>query len=133
MEGEDPRNVEKIWDEMFRSTLNYGRKGLPLQAISAVDLALWDLLGKLRQEPVYHLLGGKTKDRLPVYCTTERPDVAKSLGFVGAKLPCPYGPAAGDEGLRKNVEFVKQWRSTVKNKFYINRACINKYTVATRN
>ena len=44
-----------------RSTLNYGRKGLPLQAISAVDLAIWDLLGKIRNEPVYALLGGKTK------------------------------------------------------------------------
>jgi L-rhamnonate dehydratase len=43
---------------MFRATVNYGRKGLPIQAISAVDLALWDLLGKLRQEPVYMLLGG---------------------------------------------------------------------------
>lgn len=50
-----------------RATINYGRKGLPLQAISAVDLAIWDLLGKLRNEPVYALLGGKTKDQLPVY------------------------------------------------------------------
>ena len=52
VEGQDPRDVELMWDQMFRSTLNYGRKGLPLQAISAVDLALWDLLGKLRNEPV---------------------------------------------------------------------------------
>ena len=41
VEGEDPRNVEKIWDQMWRATTNYGRKGLPLQAISAVDLAIW--------------------------------------------------------------------------------------------
>ena len=44
MEGEDPRNTELIWDQMFRATVNYGRKGLPIQAISAVDLAIWDLL-----------------------------------------------------------------------------------------
>ena len=80
VEGQDPRDVELIWDQMFRATLNYGRKGLPIQAISAVDLALWDLLGKLRNEPVYALLGGKTKDRLPVYSTTARPDLAKALG-----------------------------------------------------
>lgn len=49
-----------------------GRKGLAIQAISAVDLALWDLLGKLRDEPIYALLGGKTKDKLPVYATTAR-------------------------------------------------------------
>ena len=57
VEGQDPRNVELMYDQMFRATINYGRKGLPVQAISAVDLALWDLLGKLRKEPVYALLG----------------------------------------------------------------------------
>ena len=51
VEGADPRDVERIWDQMWRATTNYGRKGLPLQAISAVDLAIWDLLGKLRNEP----------------------------------------------------------------------------------
>ena len=90
VEGEDPRNVEQIWDKMWRATINYGRKGLPLQAISAVDLALWDLLGKLRNEPVWALLGGKTKERIPCYCTTARPDLAQGLGFVGAKYPLAF-------------------------------------------
>ena len=63
---------------------------------------------------MYALLGGKAKDRLPVYSTTGRPDIAKELGFVGAKVPCPYGPADGDEGLRKNVEFFKGWREKVR-------------------
>ena len=57
--------MELIWDECWRSTINYGRKGLPIQALSALDLALWDALGKLRKEPVYAMLGGKTKARLP--------------------------------------------------------------------
>ena len=57
--------MELIWDECWRSTINYGRKGLPIQALSALDLALWDALGKLRREPVYAMLGGKTKARLP--------------------------------------------------------------------
>lgn len=129
VEGEDPRNVEKIWDEMFRATLNYGRKGLTIQAISAVDLALWDLLGKVRGEPVYALLGGKTKDRLPVYCTTARPDIAKDMGFVGSKIPCPYGPSAGDEGLRKNVAFFKEWREKVGPDFPLMLDCYMALTV----
>ena len=62
---------------------------------------------------MYAILGGKTKGRLPVYSTTGRPDIAKKLGFVGAKVPCPYGPADGDEGLRKNVEFFQGWREKV--------------------
>ncbi|KAH9500359.1 hypothetical protein Btru_071591 [Bulinus truncatus] len=118
-----------MWDQMFRATLNYGRKGLPIQAISAVDLALWDLLGKLRDEPVYALLGGKTKDRLPVYSTTARPDLAQKLGFVGAKIPCCYGPSSGDEGLRKNIQYFKEWREKVGPEFPLSLDCYMALTV----
>jgi len=123
VEGEDPRNVESMWDQMFRATINYGRKGLPIQAISAVDLAIWDLLGHIRQEPVYAMLGGKSKDRLPCYMTTARPDLAKEFGFVGAKIPCAYGPADGDIGLRKNVEIFKGWREKVGPDFPLSLDC----------
>ena len=51
------RNLELMWEQMWRGTINYGRKGLPIQAISAVDLALWDALGKQLGQPVYQLLG----------------------------------------------------------------------------
>jgi L-rhamnonate dehydratase len=123
VEGQETENVELMWDQMFRSTLNYGRKGLPIQAISAVDLAVWDLLGKLRNCPVYSLLGGKTKSFLPVYSTTARPDIAKSLGFVGAKIPCPYGPSEGDEGLKKTMEFFKEARASVGDDFPLMLDC----------
>ena len=66
------------------------------------------MLGKLRGEPVYALLGGKTKDRCPVYCTTAKPEIVKAMGFAGAKVPCPYGPADGDAGFAKNIEYVKK-------------------------
>ena len=52
LEGRDPTEIEKIWDQMYFSTQYYGRKGLVVNAISGVDLALWDLLGRLRGEPV---------------------------------------------------------------------------------
>jgi L-rhamnonate dehydratase len=120
---QDPRNVERIWDQMWRATLPYGRKGLAIQALSAVDLAIWDLLGKLRGEPIYALLGGKTKDRLPVYATTIRPDIAKDLGFHGAKLPLMYGPADGIEGLKQNVASVEQARTAVGPDFRLMLDC----------
>lgn len=129
VEGQDPRNVELIWDQMWRSTVNYGRKGLPIQAMSAVDLALWDILGKLRNEPVYQLLGGKVTGRLPVYATSTRPDLSKAMGFHGAKFPLPYGPADGDAGMRKNLERIKQVRASVGPDYPIMIDCYMSLTV----
>ena len=111
--GQDPLNVEYLWDIMWRSSQNYGRKGLTVQALSAVDLALWDCAGKLRNEPVYKLLGGKTKNSLPCYATCYNPKAAQQLGFKGAKFPLPYGPADGDEGMRKNIQRVREIRDDV--------------------
>jgi L-rhamnonate dehydratase len=94
-----------------------------------VDLALWDVLGKLRREPVYALLGGKTKDHLPVYATTSRPDIAKSLGFVGAKISCAYGPAEGDRGLEKNIALFREARQKVGEDFPLMMDCFMSLTV----
>ncbi len=123
VEGQDPRNVELIWDQMWRATMPYGRKGLVVHAIGAVDLALWDCLGKLRGEPVYALLGGKTKEKLPVYATTARPDLAKQWGFEGAKIACRYGPGDGLAGLKKNVEDVALAREQVGPDFPLRLDC----------
>ena len=129
VEGQDPRNIELMWDQMWRSTINYGRKGLPIQCISAVDIALWDVLGKLRGEPVYALLGGKTKGKLPVYATTARPDLAKKMGFQGAKFPLPYGPGDGNAGMTKNIERVLEVRQSVGPEFPIMIDCYMSLTV----
>ncbi len=129
VEGQDPRNVELIWDQMWRATLPYGRKGLAVQALSAVDLAIWDCLGKLRGEPVYALLGGATKQKLPVYATTSRPDLARPWGFHGAKIPCRYGPADGDEGLKKNIAVMAEAREQVGPDFPLRLDCYMALTV----
>jgi L-rhamnonate dehydratase len=123
VEGARVTDIEKIWDQMYRSTLFYGRKGVVLNAISAVDLALYDLLGKLRQEPVYALLGGPVRDELTMYATGARPDVAKDLGFVGGKMPLHHGPAEGEEGLRKNLEMIRDMREKVGDDFWLMLDC----------
>ena len=64
--GEDPFCVEKLWDKMFRLTRRYGRKGAAVRAISVVDIALWDLIGKVTNQPLYKLLGG-FREEVPVY------------------------------------------------------------------
>lgn len=123
VEGARVTDIEKIWDQMYRSTLFYGRKGVVLNAISAVDLALYDLLGKLRQEPVYALLGGPVRDELTMYATGARPDVAKDLGFIGGKMPLHHGPAEGEEGLRKNLEMIRDMREKVGDDFWLMLDC----------
>lgn len=75
------------------------------------------------------LLGGATKAFLPMYTTTARPDVGKKLGFVGCKVPCPYGPADGPEGMRKNVEYCLQSREQVGEGFPLMLDCYMSLTV----
>src|SRR4051794_38878645 len=58
--GADPRDTNHLFEQMYRASMFYGRKGLPVAVISVIDLALWDLLGKIRNEPVYKLIGGAT-------------------------------------------------------------------------
>lgn len=107
---EDPFNIERIWDVMWRSTMYYGRMGVVMNAISGVDLALWDLVGKALNTPVYKLLGGETKPRIPAYCTGNDIEQHIEFGYKKLKLAIPYGPADGREGMRKNVELVKRTR-----------------------
>ena len=111
--GEDPMDVERLWDEMFRSTLPYGRKGLPIMAISGVDMALWDIIGKAAGLPVYRMLGGACRDSMAVYQTTnEREDWRAHEGF-GIKLAIPCGPADGKDGLTQNVSLIRACRETI--------------------
>ncbi len=111
--GANPRNLNLLWDQMFRASMYYGRKGIATAAISVVDLALWDLLGKLREEPVYNLIGGKAREEIPFYCTGPEPVAVKEMGFWGSKVPLPYGPGDAHEGMKKNVEFLEKHRESV--------------------
>ena len=111
--GEDARNLNRVWDRMYRATLPYGRKGLPIMAISAVDLALWDLVGKVRGEPVYNLIGGRARDAVRFYGTGPDAGRIKALGFWGAKVPLPEGPFDAEDGLARNVAFLRAQRAAV--------------------
>jgi L-rhamnonate dehydratase len=111
--GEDCLAIEKLADMMLRLTKPYGSTGLASYAISAIDLALWDLKGKLLGMPVYSLLGGAQKDRIYCYCTGNDVDWYQELGFSAFKLACPYGPADGLDGIRRNEAFVAQVREQI--------------------
>ncbi|HTT22605.1 MAG TPA: L-rhamnonate dehydratase [Candidatus Sulfotelmatobacter sp.] len=123
--GQNPWDIEFLWQHMYRKTMAFGRKGIGMVAISAVDIALWDLLGKAAKQPVYRLLGGRTKARIPVYASrlyaTNLDELAaeasryKDQGFKAMKLRFGWGPADGAEGMLRNVALVRTVRETVGN------------------
>jgi L-rhamnonate dehydratase len=111
--NEDPFNYERIWDICWRSTMHYGRMGIAMNAISGVDLAVWDVIGQALDMPVYRLIGGAVKPRVPAYCTGNDIDQHLEAGFRRLKLAIPHGPADGQEGMKKNVELVKRTRQAL--------------------
>src|SRR5258708_40151123 len=68
--GENPLEVERLWYRMYRGSIYYGRRGVAIQAISAIDIALWDIMGKFYNQPIHILLGGKWRDRVRAYGST---------------------------------------------------------------
>jgi L-lyxonate dehydratase len=122
--GQSPFDVELLWEKMYRSTLHHGRKGVVLEAISAIDLCLWDIIGKVTGQPLYNLVGGMTRDQIRVYASrlyaNENLDFLGrqageflEQGFTSMKLRFGYGPASGPPGMRKNLELVKTVRQVV--------------------
>jgi L-rhamnonate dehydratase len=121
--GQDPWDSEFLWQHMYRKTMAFGRKGVALVAISALDIALWDLMGKAAKQPVFRLLGGRTKAKIPVYASrlysipldelaTEAARY-KAQGYKAMKLRFGWGPIDGAEGMARNVELIRTVRETV--------------------
>lgn len=67
--GKSPLDNDIIWNDMFRRSIDYARKGLLLSAISAIDVAVWDLKGKILKQPISTLLGGRFREKIKVYAT----------------------------------------------------------------
>jgi hypothetical protein len=118
----DPLDIAPLWDAMYRGTIFFGRGGAAQQAISGVDMALWDIAGKVRGEPVCRLLGGAFHTRLRAYASIlfeDTPaathDTARRLadqGFTAVKFG--WGPLGKDEATDR--ELVRQagggWATT---------------------
>ena len=121
--GEDPFDFSYIWEKMYRRTHAWGRKGVGMVAISAVDIALWDILGKLTNKPVFKLLGGRTKEKIPVYASKLYSQPIKNLqqeaenykkqGFTMFKMRFGWGPKDGSEGMKKNIDLVEAVREVI--------------------
>ena len=90
--GQDPTQIESLVDRMHRALMIWGRRGLAMMAVSGVELALWDLVGKARNAPVYELLGGLCQSRLRVYASLLRYDTPSQVGqAVAATVALGHG------------------------------------------
>lgn len=122
--GESPFDVELLWEKMYRATQNVGRRGLVLHAISGVDIALWDLIGKATGQPCYNLLGGRTRSAVRAYCSAayamedldELVEIVRrqlARGYTALKMRFGWGPLDGPAGLRKNLALVRKVRDAL--------------------
>jgi L-alanine-DL-glutamate epimerase-like enolase superfamily enzyme len=122
--GGSPFETERLWDKMYRSTVRFGRKGATVAAISAIDIACWDIKGKALGQPVYNLLGGKTRERVPAYASrlyaledlaalaTEAQEYVRQ-GFKTLKQRFGFGPMDGREGMKRNEALIEAVRRAV--------------------
>lgn len=121
--GQNPWDVEFLWQHMYRKTMAFGRKGVAMVAISAIDIALWDLMGKSAKQPAHRLMGGRTKAKIPVYASrlyagpleqvAQEAARYKADGYQAMKLRFGWGPVDGAAGMARNIELVRTVRETV--------------------
>ena len=114
--GENPLEVERLWYKMYRGSIYYGRRGAAMQALSSIDIALWDIMGKFYGQPIHILLGGKWRERVRAYASTLfRPtpaamsEAAKRYldqGFTAVK----FGWGVFGENSRTDVQLVEAAR-----------------------
>lgn len=117
--GRDPYDVEKIWNDMYKFSIFYGQHGAVIHAMSGIDNALWDIMGKATGLPCYKLLGGNYRTEIPAYISIlmpETPEQVRSL-IAHHMKECYCGIKFGWGGLgkdpKKDLELVKTAREAL--------------------
>ncbi len=111
--GSDPLNVELLWDQLYSSGLYYGRRGVFVMALSGIDNALWDIVGKYADAPVHRLIGGPTQAKVPGYITNADPSIGLGLGFQHFKMAVRDGVMEGEQGMRRTETVLAAAREAI--------------------
>jgi D-galactarolactone cycloisomerase len=132
--GMDPTEIDRIWDKAYvrGGHKEFGTRGVGVVALSGIDVALWDILGKVRGVPLYQLLGGKCRDKVPVYATALYPEepskVAKRArgfaeqGFHGVKIKVGFD-------LDQDIRIVRAVRAELGKDFIVMTDANQGYTL----
>jgi len=137
--GRNPFDVEKIWRDVWFSHYKLGPMGIYPQALAGVDIALWDIMGKALGVPCYMLLGGKVRDKVPLYASAMRQrrkpvEEIKFIekwvekGFKAAKIH-PYESWAFNQGYDDTLEVVREFRAAFGDQVALLVDVNNAYTV----
>lgn len=123
--GEDPFDVEKIWHKMYDLSYYYGRRSVGIHAMSGIDMAIWDIIGKALGKPVHKLLGGAFRHKIPAYCSVLMPDSEDEIkrivdtympmGFKGIK----FGWGALGQSKDQDIKLVKAARNALGSKHHL--------------
>ena len=95
--GEDPSQIERIWHKIFRAFTYMGSRGATCHVISGIDIALWDIRGKVLGQPIYNLLGGAVRESISLYC---HPDQSKFTSKAGVEEEISAIVASGHTALK---------------------------------
>ena len=130
--GEDPLETDRIWSKMYRRTMYYGRRGVVITAMAGIDLALWDLKGKLFGQPIWRLLGGRHHDGIPAYASilfgrdgSETREIAQRWREAGyGAIKFGWEPMGESEAL--DIELVRGGREGIggENTLLIDAGCV---------
>lgn len=95
--GEDPAHIERLWHKIFRAFTYMGSRGATCHVISGIDIALWDIRGKVLGQPIYQLLGGPVRETISLYC---HPDQSKFTSKAGVEEEISAIVASGHTALK---------------------------------
>lgn len=122
--GMDPTDIDAVWDKAYfrGGHKEFGTRGIGVVALSGIDIALWDILGKVRGVPVYQLLGGKVREKVPVYATALYPEAPERVaararvfaeqGFHGVKIKVGFD-------LEQDIRIVRAVREELGKDFVV--------------
>ena len=122
----NPLNVEQLWDQMYTSSVFYGRRGIFAMALSSVDNALWDIAGKYLDKPVHELLGGSERDRIEIYQTNGDFLEAKRGGVKNFKRTTYGGPRTPKKVLDQFVKSVLEARDQLGPDVRLMTDCVSR-------
>ncbi len=141
--GKNPLDIDRLWDEMYHRTYKLGVMGAQPEAMSGIDIALWDILGKVTGMPLWQLFGGKRKDRIRMYSSigggaqaTVAEQVRKAVdsvsqGFTAVKMRMDWSSRAVDVNPQKDWEIVSTVRKEVGDKIDLQYDANNGLSVST--